>query len=314
QCKTHNIFDFYVCKNKKRMQEFWFKRLFLLLQIAVVAVFLGRAWQHLYWDAPYRVLLWDEDWMRPIVQGIFGWQWEDYVTSMPIDRGIQNFIRATGGYYIVAALAAIFINKWKKIAVIILWIGAVSLIMLALLYCKDKFYHIGQFLEYTLQWSSPLFLIWLYRRQAVGPQFLIWMKIAIALTFVCHGLYAIGYYPRPGEFLEMSMVILNINEAGALLFLQIVGILDFVGSILLFLPAKISRVALWYLAFWGLVTTFARVLAPFQLGISIDTILLQHLHESIYRMPHFLVPLALVIAAKVSTYSNRQDIGNPQQV
>lgn len=299
------------------MPDSWFKRLFWILQIAVVAVFLGRAWQHLYWDAPYRVLLWDEDWIKPIVQGIFGMPWEDYVTSLSIDKGIQIFIRLTGVFYLICALAAIFIQRWKRVARILLWIGALSLIFLAALYCKDKFFHLGQFWEYTLQWSSPIFLILLAQNQIIGKRFLLWIRIAIALTFTCHGLYAIGYYPRPGDFLQMTIAILKINETGAAHFLQIAGLLDFIASVLIFLPGKVGKTALWYCVLWGLATTLARIVAPLALGMSFENVILQSLHECVYRFPHFLVPLFAAIALQKSTIpatSNRQNIGNMQQL
>lgn len=290
------------------MSDRWFKRLFLLLQIAVVTVFLGRAWQHLYWDAPYRTLLWDEVWMKPIIQLFFSMEWEDYVTSMAIDRVIQHFIRATGAFYVLAALAAIFINQRRRIATAILWLGALSLLLLAALYSKEKFFHLGQFLEYVLQWSSPIFLIFLSKNQAISSRFLFGIKIAIAFTFVCHGLYAIDYYPRPGEFSQMTMVILQINETNAIHFLKIAGLLDFIVSGLLFLPGKIGKIALWYCVFWGFFTTLARCAAPLMLGTSIENMLLQNLHESLYRFPHFLLPLFVVLAL------DRQNIRNAQQV
>lgn len=268
----------------------------MLIQVAVVAVFLGRGWQHLYWDAPYRVLLWDEDWIKPIVEGIFGWKWEDYVTSLSVDKGIQKFIRLTGGFYIICAFAAIFIRKWKRIATILLSMGSVSLFILAALYCKDKFFHLGQLLEYTLQWSSPIFLIFLYQRQTLDKQLLLAMKIAIAFTFICHGLYAIGYYPRPGDFMQMTMSILNTDETGAIRFLKIAGILDFIASALLFMPGKTGKAALLYCVFWGLSTTFARIWLPLMIGTSIEIILLQSLHDSLYRFPHFLIPFATFLA------------------
>jgi hypothetical protein len=278
------------------MKQLTNQRLFLLLQIAVVAVFLGRAWQHLYWDAPYRVLLWDEDWMKPIIAGVFRIDWEAYVTDLSIDRGIQNFIRLTGGFYLICALTAVFISRWKRVGVAILWAGSVSLILLALLYCKEKFFHIGQFLEYTLQWASPLFLVFFYKDQVVNQRFVLFAKIAIALTFICHGLYAVGYYPRPGEFLQMTMAILNAEEAGALTFLNTVGVLDFVVGALLFVRGKGSKIALGYCVFWGLATTLARVWAPLAMGAGLENILLQSLHESLYRFPHFLMPLFVLSA------------------
>ena len=279
----------------------------MLVQVAVVAVFLGRGWQHLYWDAPYRVLLWDENWMKPIVEGVFGWKWEDYVTSLSMNGAIQNFIRFTGGFYIICAFTAVFIRQWKRIATILLWIGSVSLFILAALYCKDKFFHLGQLLEYTLQWSSPIFFIFLYQKQTLDKQLLLAMKVAIAFTFICHGLYAVGYYPRPGDFMQMSMSILNTDEIEAAQFLKTAGILDFIASVLLFAPGKTGKTALLYCVFWGLATTLARVWSPLMIGTSIENVLLQSLQDSLYRFPHFLIPLATFLAL-----SYRQNLRDTQ--
>ncbi|MDX1940255.1 MAG: hypothetical protein SFU99_06860 [Saprospiraceae bacterium] len=259
-----------------------------MLQIATVSVFLGRAWQHIYWDAPYRTLLWDENWMRPIVTGLFGVSWESYVTTS--DQAIQNVIIGIGCFYIICALAAIFIQKLKKIAVIILWLGGLSLILLAALYCKERFFHLGQFFEYTLQWSSSLFLIWLFYKQNITLNIILLIKIAISVTFICHGLYAVGYYPRPAGFMDMTMNILHFNNNQAIIFLKTVGFLDFIAGILLFFPRYIGMIGLLYCIIWGFFTTTARILAHIHIDF-IDNFLLQWLHESLYRFPHFLIPL-----------------------
>ena len=43
----------------------------------------------------------------------------------------------------------------------------------------------------------------------------LYLKIAIALTFSAHGLYAIGYYPQPGVFVDMLINILHFSETTA---------------------------------------------------------------------------------------------------
>lgn len=274
------------------MREAWFKKIFLIVQIATIAVFLGRAWQHWFWEAPYRTLLWDENWMRPLIEGLFGTSWETYVTTS--DATIQKFIKSISGFYLICALAAIFIKRWKKVAVIALTIGGCSLIFLAALYCKEKFFHLGQFLEYTLQWSSPFFLIWLFKSQEISPKMIFAMKVAVALTFICHGLYAIGYYPRPVGFMEMTMNILPLTNAEAVIFLKIAGVLDFIASVLIFLPGRIGIGAIGYCLFWGFSTTIARIWAHFYPDF-LQNLFMQWIHESVFRFPHFLIPAAILL-------------------
>lgn len=270
--------------------------LFLLVKMAAVSVFLGRAWQHIRWDAPYRALLWDEAWMKVPVEATLGISWREYVSSNVVDAFIDGLVSATGWFYLLCALAALFIGRLGRVGRAILWIGAANLIFLAALYCKEKFLFIGQFFEYTLQWGAPAMLAIISKapEKEWSPRFVLAVKVAIALTFTCHGLYAVGFYPRPGNFLEMVMNILPLNETGAIHFLNTAGALDFALSIALFLPGRFPLLALAYASFWGLATSIARFWAYFHLEYW-DSALLQWLHEAVMRLPHFLIPLALLL-------------------
>jgi hypothetical protein len=257
-------------------------------------VFLGRAWQHLRWDAPYRDLLWDEKWMGGLVSLLGYPDWESYVTDPATDQLIQLLIQGTGWFYLLCGIAALLITRLGKAGRWILFLGGISLMLLAALYAKEKFNFIGQFLEYTLQWSSPFFLAAFARQSTVTPRQVQLLKVAIALTFVCHGLYAVGYAPRPETFQTMVINILGVSNDTAIHFLNLAGILDFLFAFAIFLPwRKVTIPALAYLAFWGFMTTIARVWA-FVYWEFLGSGLAQWLHESVYRIPHFLVPLALL--------------------
>ncbi len=272
--------------NKERLEK-W---VIGLLQLAVVAVFLGRAWQHLVWDAPFRTLLWDEGIMKRVVEGIFGLPWNEYITSPNTDEKIQGLIKGFGWFYVVCAFMALMIKRWKKVAGAFMILGSVSLIILAMLYCKERFFSLGQFLEYSLQFLSPLFLFYVAKQGFISNRLLFYMKLGIAFTFVCHGLYAIGYYPRPGYFTEMTMLILGIDEQLAIQFLKTAGILDFVIGIGIFLPFRFSKWIILYAILWGFFTTIARVWAYVEIEYFLETAK-QWTHESVYRMPHFLIPI-----------------------
>ena len=271
-----------------------YQRIFLLLQIATSCVFFGRAWQHIFWDAPYRSILWDEAWMSGILPLFSSISYEDFITNIEIDDQIQNGIKGIGWFYVVCALIAIFIKKIPKWASYILWFGSLSLMFLAFLYCKNKFFQWGQFWEYSLQFGAPLFLFFLYKKNKITKGIVFWMKVAIAVTFISHGLYALNYYPRPGHFVDMTINILGVGEETAFQFLNVAGVLDFIVAIGLFLPNKISKPALVYIVLWGLATTLARIWGHFYIDMIGDT-LSQWVHESVYRFPHFLIPLAVLL-------------------
>lgn len=274
---------------------------FKLIQLATIAVFLGRAWQHWRWDAPYRTLLWDEQWMSGIVANLLGMDWATYISSVAVENAIQYGIKGIGLFYLSCAIIAIFIKRIPKLGRYWLGLGAISLIVLAALYCKERFFSIGQFFEYSLQFGSPLLLIYLSTNPTISNKLLGLIKVAIALTFTAHGLYALGFYPRPVHFMEMTMNILGVQEEQAIQFLNTAGILDFVISIGLFLPWRWAKYCLAYAVFWGAGTTAARIWAYFDWEW-LDYVLVQWLHESVMRFPHFLVPLAvLLFLAKLKT-------------
>ena len=118
----------------------------------------------------------------------------------------------------------------------------------------------------------------------------------IAAVFTAHGLYAVGYYPVPGYFLGMVIDILGFTEQGALNFLLVVGILDFIGSILIFVP-KVTRYALIYLAIWGFLTSFARLVAGFSFDFFWELLHL-NLYQTIYRLPHGILPIIVLLKMK----------------
>ena len=134
------------------------KYLFWIVQLATVAVFLGRAYQHLYWDIPIRALLWDEAMMSGLVEAFTSLTWEEYTTSIAVDETIESIKRGFGWFYLFCGVVALLATRLPRWAHKILLLGALGLVFLAALYCKSKFYSIGQFFEYTLQFSTPIIL------------------------------------------------------------------------------------------------------------------------------------------------------------
>ncbi|MGB0523088.1 MAG: hypothetical protein ACPGJS_09015 [Flammeovirgaceae bacterium] len=258
-------------------------------------LFLGRSYQHLFWDAPYRTLLWDEAWLEGMVNW-FGLDWKSYVTSAQADRTIQLFIKLTGILYLVCALICLAMQngRFKRLQPI-LKMGILSLAFLFFLTTKERFFHIGQFLEHSAQLISPILLLYLVNQKLSMEKFQRLLKIAIALTFSCHGLYAIGYYPRPGVFVDMTINIFGCSEAFAHQFLWWAGLLDFVVALFLFIPhPKFQKTAIYYTLIWGLVTALARTVAFVDWSFPLQT-LHQNLYQTIFRLPHAGLPFILGI-------------------
>lgn len=263
------------------------------LRAATFLLFAGRAWQHLFWDAPFRALLWDQNSMESIVLYFRGGTWQEYVTSAATDRFIQTAITGFGIFYVLMALITLFIRGRHRKQFLALYIlSSVSLAFLAFLYTMEKFYHAGQFFEYAIQIMLPLLFWYTLKQRTNLSGLLLAMKTAIALTFSAHGLYATGFYPQPGVFVDMFISILRVSETAAVKMLFLAGILDFGVSVALFIP-RLAKYALLYAALWGGLTAVARTWANFYFDFPLNS-LHQNLYETFYRLPHMLVPLAAI--------------------
>jgi len=167
----------------------------------------------------------------------------------------------------------------------LLVLSSLSLSFLAILYCKEKFYHVGQFFEYAIQILTPLFLLLTiyYPDKVFSKKFSIGIKLAIASTFIAHGMYAIGYYPRLGVFVDMTINSIGVSESIAHLILKIAGILDIVAAVSLFLN-RYSQVFILYCVVWGLLTAIARSWANINPDPLNWSLFHQYLPQTLYRL------------------------------
>lgn len=266
-----------------------------LLRAAAAGTLVGWAAQHLFWEVPYRSLLWSESFVRSLIPGLSAAAWSEYATSPRMDTVIQNGMHFIGMLLLTIGLAAIGMRRirrgqtdcaqrWLIPATGIL--GFVSLLIF-----KEAGFRIGMLIEYTAQVMSPLLLYWALKGAPAGKLTRA-LTAVIALTFLGHGLFAVGYYPIPGNFIDMTINTLGVSEAGAVTFLQAAGVLDFVICVALFHP-RTRRAGLFYAAAWGLLTTLARPVSSLLLLNSTDE-LPYWVFQSLLRMPHFLLPLALL--------------------
>jgi hypothetical protein len=167
------------------------------------------------------------------------------------------------------------------------------MVFLSYLIMLDKGSYYGLFFEHAIQIIIPVLFAATYLNLFNINKYINYIKAAIALTFIGHGLFAVGFYPVPGGFVEMVISTFKISEESAYIFLRIAGILDFSAAIFLFIP-KTQFIALSFMAFWGIVTAFARTVAHIDSELFIMSTS-QWIHETLYRLPHGLVPLFLII-------------------
>ncbi|RYZ49346.1 MAG: hypothetical protein EOP07_24590, partial [Proteobacteria bacterium] len=102
------------------------KNFMLVLRWSCFFLFMGRAWQHLAWDAPYRVVFWDEALMKPIVEGWFQTSWDSYATSPTVDANLTLLVRIIGILYVLCGMVSISSDKLLKTFRPLLLVGAFS--------------------------------------------------------------------------------------------------------------------------------------------------------------------------------------------
>ena len=281
-----------------------------ILQLVVSLIFLARGWLTWRWDSPIRELIWEEAWWAPVLQH-FDLTWSHFARTS--DAWISPTLDAMGIFLVISALlpwlSGISRLRWMR------WLllpGIVILILDAFSRWVARDMQAGIGMEYALQIVSPIALLIFLGAQTTSVKrgnLIKWiLLIAAASTFTGHGLYAVDYYSVPLEFRMMTTEILPLSETASLLFLKIVGWLDFVVVVLLFMPIT-RRVALAYMACWGGLTSLARIVAYYDTELpryGLDPALI----EALVRTTHWLIPLWLLLRES-SLSERREDRDHP---
>lgn len=269
----------------------------LFLRLAAVAASLGFALRALFSDLPLREVLWDERWWGWFAR-LAGFSWKDWVTSPTVETAIEQLGAGMGWGMLLGAGIILCLNPGNRLVRAAAWIAFFILLLQHFLSWKEHFWQLGQLLEYTLLTATPLIYL-LYGKYATNalpepdhkPSL---PGVLIGLTFIGHGLYAVGFHAVPANFVMMTQEGLGVGEGTARQLLFVVGILDFLAAGLLFMPwRKAWLVALGWIIPWALLTTLARWWS-YQGIVSWNTLFTQWLPEVIIRLPHLLVPLALL--------------------
>lgn len=265
----------------------------VIILISCALVLFGRFYQFFFFGSPYRAFLWDESLLTGLVLNFYQ-SWNDYATDPTINYRIELLTKIVAIIFLITSTISLF---WLKIKSLFIkksfaWMSLIFIFFMAISMFKEKNYAWLPVFELSIQ-ISPLILLTFWNNfEKLSTSFLInFLKVAIALTFIPHGLFAMGVFPVPGHFLDMTISILNVSEGQARTFLWVVGFLDVVGSILIFVSFRLSKITLYYFVFWGLVTASARIYAGFIPELATMTIH-NSLFLTIYRLPHGLIPLA----------------------
>lgn len=264
---------------------------FLVKYIAVFFL-LGKGYEYLFWDAPLRAFFWNESFLSPFIECFT--TWENYASSPYVNETLNFFNRVIAILFLFNALIIFFEKKGRQYVYLLTKINLVISFFLLLCYFKENFYRIGYLLEHSSQFLS-LFVYLLFALNILKTKRLLILKLIAAATFIGHGLYAIGFYPVPGNFIDMVIYILHVDEDTSLVLLKMAGFTDIVvGLLVIFFEVRYTKFLYLFMIFWGTWTSIARSVFGLLLSFSISSV-----HEEwfkmAYRFPHALIPLLILV-------------------
>jgi len=282
------------------------QKILFYLKLSVILVLLGRAYQYFFFSAPFMSLYYYAEFLKPYIENKTGLTWHDFLSLPAIDNYTDYAIWISGGFFLLTIPFVIWLKKRNlKYFQLPIVLSGIGLIFLAVLLTITKNYKVGQFIEYSIQFSTPFLLLSFIRFKMPTKRLLTILKLLIALTFVGHGLYALGYYPVPGYFVDMVIRIFQCSESFARNFLLVAGILDMVIAVGIFLPHRtIVKYCLLWAIIWGFATAIARVYGNFYSDFILNS-LHQTIYQSIFRLPHGLFPLLAFQILRTAKHSSK---------
>tara|TARA_R110002096_G_scaffold242836_1_gene434673 strand:+ start:734 stop:1666 length:933 start_codon:yes stop_codon:yes gene_type:complete len=262
------------------------------LKVCVSILLLARGWLTWHWDSPLRSLVWQEDWWTPLIEKYTESTWADFAYQS--DPYITGSLTGIG-----IGLMLLSIIPWIAGRRCCQWVNWLLIVASAILLLDgfarfvNREFELGMAIEHSLQIGAPVLLFLALRFPERKKPWIMASLILAALTFVGHGLYAMGFHAIPLSFQLMTKAILPIGDGAVIVFLKVAGWLDILCAVGIFVRA-IRIPSLVYMIVWGGLTALARAVAYFDVGsegLGLDPWLV----ETLVRTPHWLIP-ALVLA------------------
>jgi len=281
---------------KKKIEQF--------LYLTLLALLIGKTLAYLFLDGPIRVLLFNQSLMANFVEYFFDMSWLEYSENFA-ERLARHIDKFCFFIYLVATLFLISPLRRKKKALryILIFTFILNLFLLFLTFMKNES-RIGIPLELSLQTLTP-FVYFIFISKVNLKYIIGLISLSTALTFIGHGLFAWGYYPVPGSFIDMTLSVFSfMSESAARIFLKIAAFLDFIIGVValqfIFLKKRlkyITEITLIYAIFWGLITSLARYSQYVSWWVEYKGIHI-YLSQVLFRVPHWAFPFILLIYYK----------------
>ena len=278
-----------------------------ILRISTFLMFLGRAWEHIYWEGPFRNFFYNPHGFGQVLEWISGRTLPEIYKDHFYEHLIDNISIGIGFVFAFAGIAVLFYSPTRIFLKWTIRLGVICLAFTFYGFFVDKHYSYGTLFEYSAQFVTPILFLW-YCSGIHEVMRLRAAKIAISLTFFCHGLFAAGYYPQPGNFLDMLIIGFRMQEGMARVMLMDVGLLDFVFAAAVLVPfnlmyyksiwSKVLKVfflgLLSYAVVWGFMTSIARFYTHFNSHFIWQSFE-GFFYEFLVRLPHGLLPLIVLL-------------------
>ena len=209
-----------------------------ILQITVAILLLGRAWQHLFWDAPLEYLLspklYSEEFIDRVTTGL-GWF---YLIGIIFTFTLDNR-NSRWGYSFVLYSAV--------------------LLLLAQLYRAANSYELPTILLYTSQFATPYLYYQLQFTKIPIGRIMSMLKLSLTLTLGGYAWYAFGFiYGQKKEWLLGLADVFGIDNQTAVYLLYLLGAFEIIIVLVLWVK-PVQKIGLAGILFWGVLLMLASV-------------------------------------------------------
>ncbi|MEZ5009558.1 MAG: hypothetical protein R2753_15540 [Chitinophagales bacterium] len=209
------------------------------------------------------------------------------------------FLIISGSILLLSGIFTLFQHKLPKkfipLAKVLLALSGLLILLHAFSAFVDSKLHYNVPLEFITRASLPFICIYLLSNAYHSNKnklVTLWLPLIIGLTFFAHGLYALRFFPIPQSFLMMTTNILKTPRNITFNFLYLVGILDVLLLIGIFIK-PVRKAFLYYAIIWGFLTALARLVAYYN-PADMSTYILLWFPQFLIRAGHYLLPLALL--------------------
>jgi len=214
-------------------------QLIRILQLTAAILLAGRAWQHLFWDAPYQYFFSGEtgftDWFSDKLTTVMGW------------------------FYLFGVVFCFTLDKrdtrWGNIFVFY----SAALLLLAQLYRISNAFEIPTLLLYSSQFATPLIYYQLQFTKIPIGRIMNTLKLSLTLTLGAYAWYASGiYYGHKVAWIEGLNNAFGTGSNSAALFLYALAAFEIIIILVLWVK-PLQKIAFAGILFWGILLMIASV-------------------------------------------------------